>query len=122
MKKLILGACALMAVAAVSCSKGSCDKGCATANDSVSYTYGEYVGTMMQSEFSQFSGMENDSRKEFLRGMQLIFGANPTNNERMGMRVAPKCFRNSTSSRLRASKSTALLSSMPTRKRSSTIL
>lgn len=88
MKKLILGACALMAVAAVSCSKGSCDKGCATANDSVSYTYGEYVGTMMQSEFSQFSGMENDSRKEFLRGMQLIFGANPSNNERMGMRVA----------------------------------
>lgn len=88
MKKLILGACALMTVAAVSCSKGSCDKGCTAATDSVSYTYGEYVGTMMQNEIAQFSGTKDETRKEFLRGMQLVFGANPGNNERMGMRVA----------------------------------
>lgn len=88
MKKLILGACALLAVAAVSCSKGSCDKSCTAANDSVSYAYGEYVGTMLQNEFSQFAGAENGSREDFLRGMQLIFGAKPSQNERMGMRVA----------------------------------
>lgn len=88
MKKLILGACALMTLAAVSCSKGSCDSGCTKANDSLSVAYGEYVGSMIQSEFAQFAGTDKDAKKDFLRGMQLAFGANPDNNTLTGIRVA----------------------------------
>lgn len=88
MKKLIYGACALLAVAAVGCSKGSCDKeSCAAVNDSLSIAYGQYVGSMMFNEFGQV-GTEENAKEDFMKGMQLVLGAKPGRNERMGMQVA----------------------------------
>ena len=51
MKKLILGACALMAITVASCGKCDADKEACAANDSISVAYGEFAGSMMQNEF-----------------------------------------------------------------------
>ena len=50
--------------------------------------YGCRRSELLERLVRQRMGHGHDPRQEFLRGMQLIFGANPTNNERMGMRVA----------------------------------
>ncbi|MBD5234669.1 MAG: hypothetical protein HDS65_10935 [Bacteroidales bacterium] len=87
MKKLMLGACALLALAAASC--GKCGEGnCKTAaNDSLANAYGEYVGTMLYGEYSQFDG-DKTQKQDFLRGMQLVFSADGSRDTRMGMQVA----------------------------------
>lgn len=86
MKKLIMGACALMALAAVSC--GKCGSGkCETATDSLSTAYGNYVGTMIFADYQQMDNNDKDNKNEFLRGMQVVFGADDSRNTRMGMQV-----------------------------------
>lgn len=90
MKKLMIGACAVLALAAASCGKcgdNSCDA--AAATDSLSLSYGQYVGTMLQGEFTQYNnGADKAQKQEFLRGMQIVFGADNSRNTRMGMQVA----------------------------------
>lgn len=88
MKKLILGACALMALAVASCGKCDADKGACAANDSISVAYGEFAGSMMQNEFGQYAGNDQTLRNDFVRGFQLVFGQNSDRNERIGMQVA----------------------------------
>lgn len=82
-----MGVCALMAVATVSCGKcgdGSCEN---AANDSLSVTYGDYVGSVLGMEY-QHRDNTDAQKAEFLRGMQLVFGADNGENTQMGMRVA----------------------------------
>lgn len=88
MKKLILGACALMALTVASCGKCDADKGTCAATDSISAAYGDFAGGMMQNEFSQYAGEDKALRNDFLRGFQLVFGQNSDRNERIGMQVA----------------------------------
>lgn len=88
MKKFMLGACALMALAVASCGKCDGDK-CATATDSLSTAYGNYVGAMIYSDFNQMNNITADERKDFLKGMQIVMGAKDADrNTRMGMQVA----------------------------------
>ncbi len=84
MKKLILGAAAILAVAAISCNKTS-DDSAKVYNDSLSEAYGRYAGTSLNMEFQN---KENPDKKEFLRGMQIIFGAGDDENTLLGMQVA----------------------------------
>ena len=87
MKKFFLGALALVAVAAFSSCDKSGEKATTTA-DSLSMAYGKYVGTMIQGDFNQISKGEKGADQDFLRGMQVVFGANGNQNQRMGMQVA----------------------------------
>lgn len=87
----MLGACALLAMAAVSCSKDASDNSASNATDSLSTTYGKYVGSMLYSDFSQFGNEEGnlqDNKKAFLMGMQTIFASKDDRFNRMGMQVA----------------------------------
>ena len=87
MKKLILGACAVLALATVSCGKCG-DGSCSTpTHDSLSNAYGDYVGTVLGADF-QHKENADAQKKEFLRGMQIVFGADEDQNTRMGMQVA----------------------------------
>ena len=89
MKKLILGACALMALTVASCGKCDADKEACAANDSISVAYGEFAGSMMQNEFGQYAGDDQALRNDFVRGFQLVFGQKDSDrNERIGMQVA----------------------------------
>ena len=88
MKKIIWGACALMALAVASCGKCDADKGSCAANDSISVAYGDFAGGMMQNEFSQYAGSEKALRNDFIRGFQLVFSQKADRNERIGMQVA----------------------------------
>ena len=77
-----------MALAAVSCDKcgsGKCDS--AAANDSLSTAYGTYVGSMIYGDYSQMGDKEKAQKQEFLRGMQIVFGADDSRDTRMGMQV-----------------------------------
>lgn len=89
MKKMILGVCALMAMAAVSCGKCG-DSSCSTAKtDSLSTVYGEYVGTVLGADIQSKDRENIDSNKKaFMRGMQIVFGADEDKNTQMGMQVA----------------------------------
>lgn len=99
MKKIIMGACALMALAVVSCDKcadSSCD---ATTSDSINIAYGNYVGSVLNLDYQRQIDMvepENvdakraeveKEKKEFLRGMQLVIGAEKTDATITGMQV-----------------------------------
>ncbi len=87
MKKLMIGACAVLALAAASCGKcgsGSCET---AANDSLSTAYGDYVGSMLYGEYSQMAASKQQ-KQDFLRGMQLVFSADGSRDERTGMQVA----------------------------------
>lgn len=88
MKKILMGACALLALAAASCNncgEGSCE---ATANDSLSIAYGDYVGSMLHGEFARYTQGTQEDKQDFVRGLQLVFGADADKNERMGIQVA----------------------------------
>lgn len=87
MKKFIFGAAALLTIAGFT-SCGKCGDGACSTNDSVSAAYGNYVGSMLNADFTQFShNNDNADKQEFLRGVQLAFGADNNNNTRMGMQV-----------------------------------
>ncbi|MCH5221256.1 MAG: FKBP-type peptidyl-prolyl cis-trans isomerase [Muribaculaceae bacterium] len=87
MKKLIMGACALFAIAATSCGNCGGDK-CETSADSLSTAYGKYVATVLFDELSRFEDNALDSKTDFIKGMQIVFAANASNETRMGMQVA----------------------------------
>lgn len=89
MKKMILGACAVLALTVASCGKCG-DNSCATGStiDSLSTAYGENAGTTIFYEFPRFSDNSKDSKMEFLRGMQVVMGADDSRNTVLGMQVA----------------------------------
>lgn len=87
MKKILLGACALMVVAAMtSCDKKAADTK-ATATDSLATAYGQYVGSMLASDFGSFDRSGNADKKEFIEGMMNAFGNDKSLSTRMGMQV-----------------------------------
>lgn len=96
MKKLILGTCALVALAAVSCGKCNDDACKASAtSDSLSMAYGNYVGTVLGMDFERRadgSAVNTEEatakRNDFLKGMQLVFAANASEDELTGIQVA----------------------------------
>lgn len=88
MKKILLGAAALIAAASFTACDKCGDKGACATTDSLSLAYGEYVGTMVNSEMTQYANPSKTDKQEFLRGMQVVFGGDDTENSLMGMRVA----------------------------------
>ena len=89
MKKILMGVAALGMVAAFSACDKCADNSCAkTAVDSVSTVYGTYVGSMLNSELSQYQSPTKADKEAFLRGLQLVMGAKDDKNTRMGMQVA----------------------------------
>ncbi len=88
MKKILFGALALAsAVSFTACDK-TAGSGSATAADSLSTAYGNYVGSMLLSDFSQMENKTKADKEQFLRGMQLVFSADDSRNTMMGMQVA----------------------------------
>lgn len=92
MKKILLGALALLSIAAFS-SCGKCGDKCGSANDSLSTAYGDYVGLMIGSDFSQFDNHEKADKQALIKGMQLVFGAEDSENSLMGMQIAVQMIR-----------------------------
>lgn len=87
MKKILFGAIALLGVASISSCDKCGDKGACT-NDSLSVAYGNYVGTVVNSEITQYGGVENLDKDAFLKGFQTICASNADNkNMLMGMQV-----------------------------------
>lgn len=92
MKKIIFGAVALLAVASfTSCDKNG-EKG-TSLNDSLSTAYGEYVGSMINTDFMGMGEKQKSDKQEFVSGMQVIFGAKTSENGFMGMQVALQMLR-----------------------------
>lgn len=92
MKKIILGAVALLAVASFT----SCDKKgekSTSTNDSLATAYGEYVGSMINTDFSGMGEKTKADKQEFVRGMQIVFGAEASENNMLGMQVALQMLR-----------------------------
>ena len=88
MKKILMGVAVLgMAAAFTACDKCA-DNSCKTVNDSLSTAYGEYVGSMINADFMRFDNHEKSDKEAFLRGMQIVFGADDSKNTQMGMQVA----------------------------------
>ena len=88
MKKILMGVAALGIVAAFSACNKCADNSCKTANDSLSGAYGNYVGEMINADFSRFDNHDRADKEAFLRGMQIVFGADANKNTMMGMQVA----------------------------------
>lgn len=76
------GAAALALASCGNCSDGSCSN---TTSDSLSTAYGSYVGAVLGNDYQR---MDDGNKKEFMRGMQIVFGANDDRNTQMGMQVA----------------------------------
>ncbi len=89
MKKLISGACALVAIAMTMASCGKCNgdaSSCKAANDSLTNVYGQYVGTVLAQDFSTNTQNPID-KTEFLRGLQLVFGSNGDRSTQIGLQI-----------------------------------
>ena len=93
MKKLIIGACAVMALATVSCGKqAEQEEGPAVdkaLSDSVSAAYGEYVGSYVLSDFSNFypAIRTQQTKEDIIRGIQLVMGTEASEGMMMGMNL-----------------------------------
>ncbi len=80
-----MGACALLALAAVSC--GKCGDSCSnTTTDSLSQAYGTYVGSVLGIDYQRQPNAEADKQK-FMEGLQLAFSNKPDEATAMGMQV-----------------------------------
>lgn len=88
MKKLLIGACAVMALAAGSCGKCGSDK-CATSSvaDSTAVAYGNFVGTILLQDYNRFDKHEKSDKEKFLKGVQLAMGCADDKNMLMGVQV-----------------------------------
>lgn len=93
MKKLILGAVALMALASVSCS----DKNAKTddnsvgkaLSDSVSMYYGKTVGSYVLADYMRFGAdnKEGRSKEDILKGIRMVIGSKPSEGTLMGLQI-----------------------------------
>ncbi len=88
MKKLLIGACAAMALVAGSCGKCDSDK-CATSAvaDSTAVAYGNFVGTILLQDYNRFDNHEKSDKENFLKGVQLAMGSADDKNVLMGIQV-----------------------------------
>lgn len=85
MKKILFGAAALLSIAALSsCNSG--EKG-NSLNDSLSTAYGEYVGTMLNVEFSQYPSSMAVDKTVFLSGLQSAVASDTAQSHIVGMQV-----------------------------------
>lgn len=84
-----MGFAALGMIASFTACDKCADKSCAkTAADSLSSVYGAYVGTMINTEFTNYQKLSREDKESFLRGMQIVFGAENNENTLTGMQVA----------------------------------
>lgn len=89
MKKFLLGITALGLAASFTACDKCADKSCETsAADSLSSVYGAYVGTMVNTELTNYKQITREEKEAFLRGMQIVFGTDNNENTLTGMQVA----------------------------------
>ena len=94
-----------MAAAFTACDKCA-DNSCKTATDSVSTAYGDYVGSMINADFARFQDNEKSDKEAFLRGMQIVFGADNSQNSQWVCRLLSRCRQSSLKWKSKASRST----------------
>lgn len=94
MKKLILGAVALMALAASSCSDKKAADAAATAvspelSDSVSTYYGKMVGSYILADYMRFGedARKDRTKEDIFKGLQMVMGAKPSEGTLMGIQI-----------------------------------
>lgn len=89
MKKIFTGIIALAAAISFTgcdkCGDGTCTT---AANDSLSTAYGNYVGSMVQSDINRMGNSTKADKETFLRGMQIVLGADNSEQTQIGMQVA----------------------------------
>ncbi len=85
-----MGVAALGMVASFTACDKCADNSCApkTAADSISSVYGAYVGTMVNTELTRYQKLSRAEKEAFLRGMQIVFGAETNENTLTGMQIA----------------------------------
>jgi FKBP-type peptidyl-prolyl cis-trans isomerase len=95
MKKIILGACAALALVSISCDKqaSSADETSAISSemaDSITMYYGKNVGNYLLTDFTHFQAQNQSetSKDDIIKGMQIVFGADANEGTTMGMQVA----------------------------------
>lgn len=91
MKKILLGACALVAAMAVASCDNCKDGACAATDDeniALSQSYGTYVGAMIGSDMNNADPADAPDKDKFLAGMQVVLGANGDRETRYGMQIA----------------------------------
>lgn len=90
MKKIFLGACALVAAMTVASCDNCKDGACATNDENIalSQSYGTYVGAMIGSDMNSVDPAEAPDKDKFLAGMQVVLGANGDRETRYGMQIA----------------------------------
>lgn len=89
MKKILTGVIVFAAVLSFTACNNCGDSSCDTAkNDTISAAYGDYVGSMLLTDFSNMGKNNKTDKQEFLRGMQVVLGADTAQNNLMGMQVA----------------------------------
>ncbi|MDO4320574.1 MAG: FKBP-type peptidyl-prolyl cis-trans isomerase [Bacteroidales bacterium] len=94
MKKLILGACALLVMGAASCSKdgaadATTDNVSKATSDSISMYYGKTIGSYVLADYMRF-GEEHkteNTKKDILKGVQLVLGSKADEGTLMGMQI-----------------------------------
>lgn len=86
MKKILIGAIALLGVAAASCSKTESDAtATSAATDSISNSFGSYVAANIAMQTSTYT---DEQKIEFLNAFQRVFAASSTEAETHGALVA----------------------------------
>lgn len=89
MKKIFTGVIALAAALSFTSCDKCADNACAAdANDSLSIAYGKYVGSMVENDMARMQSNTKNDKDAFLRGMQIVLGADDSQNTQMGMQVA----------------------------------
>ena len=90
MKKLIIGAMAVAAVATAGCSKKDCDTACkadAALNDSISEYYGRTVGSYVLADYQRFGAERGGSKEDIFKGIRMVVGADASDATLMGMQI-----------------------------------
>ncbi|MEZ3466291.1 FKBP-type peptidyl-prolyl cis-trans isomerase [Muribaculum intestinale] len=95
MKKILMGALAAAAVLGFASCKDAAPKTAATlAADSLSNAYGEYVGSLMLSDFNRAQEHGDGAKTDFLNGVQMAFNAGEGNRDvQMGLQVGMSMLR-----------------------------
>lgn len=92
MKKLILGACAALMLAGVSCSKGNDaneEKIPAELSDSISACVGQNLGAYVLSDYLNYvqRSEDNISKQDILKGIQIAFANADNESTEIGLQV-----------------------------------
>lgn len=95
MKKILLGVLAAAALLGLgSCKEAAPKTAAMLAADSLSNAYGEYVGTMILSDYNRSQNHPASAKTDFLNGVQMAFNAGHDNTDvQMGLQVGMSMLR-----------------------------